>query len=189
MPEQIAGGTVRIKRLWSAHQSAIGGHFARLEPETLRLRFGGRVRPGFVADYAEHILDLDAVVFGAFDGARIIAVAELHGLAGVQPAAAEAAFSVEPEWQDMGIGNALMCQVVSMARTRGIGTVHLSYLTENARMRRLARRHKAVAWEAAERNAGAFAGKWSSLHAIAAALADDTAALVHAVLQPAPTAR
>ncbi|WP_175500618.1 GNAT family N-acetyltransferase [Litoreibacter janthinus] len=98
----------------------------------------------FVKDYAEHVLSLDAVAFGAFPDGKLRGVAELRFLLKVWPWSAEVALLVEPSWQDEGIGDALLNRLISAAQNRGIKKVHMQCLRENMRMQSLAKKHDAV---------------------------------------------
>ena len=55
--------------------------------------------------------------------------------------AAEAAFSVVPEWQDKGVGDALFARVIAALQNRGVSSVSLWCRTSNHRMRHLADKH------------------------------------------------
>lgn len=68
---------------------------------------------------------------------------ELRGLFHSWPATTEAAFSVEAEWQSIGIGDALFEQMFAMAQNRGVGKIQMMCLKENSHMRHLAVKHNA----------------------------------------------
>ena len=55
----------------------------------------------------------------------------------------EAAISVEPDWQNIGIGGALFERMLAMAQNRGVKAIHLICLRENRRMQHLAAKHDA----------------------------------------------
>ncbi len=143
----MAQETVRIhpfiRRLWKSDQPKLVDHFQRLDEETRRLRFGGTVSEGFVREYAEQILSNDSVTFGSFPDNELRGVAELRGLLDSWPRSAEVALLVEPEWQDVGIGEALLNRLVAAAQNRGIKTLHMLCLRENMSMRNLAIKHNA----------------------------------------------
>jgi GNAT superfamily N-acetyltransferase len=71
------------------------------------------------------------------------AVAELRKLGSGWGADAEAAFSVEPDWQEKGIATELMGRVIRSARNRGVRHLYLSCLAENTKMQAIARKHEA----------------------------------------------
>jgi len=144
----VAQETVRIqpfiRRLWKSDQPKLVDHFQRLDEKTRRLRFGGTVSEGFVREYAEQILSNAAVNFGSFPDNELRGVAELRGLLDSWPRSAEVALLVEPEWQDAGIGEALLNRLVAAAQNRGIKTLHMLCLRENLSMRNLAKKHHAT---------------------------------------------
>ncbi|OAN80874.1 hypothetical protein A8B78_10925 [Jannaschia sp. EhC01] len=133
-----------IQRLWRSDQTKLVDHFQRLDPETRRLRFGGSVSDDYVTTYVAQVTSVDSVIFGAFPDGTLRAVAELRGLLDSWPRSAEVALSVETDWQDKGIGEALLNRLIAAARNRGIKKVHMLCLRENARMRALALKHNAL---------------------------------------------
>lgn len=133
-----------IRKLWRFDQEAISAHFARLDAVSRRMRFGGIVGEDFVQSYADQILTLDAVIYGAFQEQTLRGIAELRRLSDGYPAIAEAAFSVEPDWQNQGIGNALIARVIAAAQNRGIRSLYMMCLRENERMLHLAEKQHAV---------------------------------------------
>lgn len=132
-----------IRRLWGPDLEAIQAHFLRLDPDTRQARFAGHLNDAAVARYAQNILRLDSLVYGAFVDGRLRAVAELRGLFNGWPATAEAAFSVESNWQNRGIGEALFDHILAVAQNRGVRTLYMICLRENERMTHLARKHDA----------------------------------------------
>ncbi|WP_138932850.1 GNAT family N-acetyltransferase [Roseovarius arcticus] len=132
-----------IRRLWKSDQPQLIDHFQRLDDETRRLRFGGMVSDGFVSEYAEQVLSTDAVIFGSFPDDELRGVAELRGLINSWPRNAEVALLVEPAWQDVGIGEALLSRLIAAAQNRGVKTLHMLCLRENMSMRSLAKKHSA----------------------------------------------
>ncbi|MEM7427173.1 MAG: GNAT family N-acetyltransferase [Pseudomonadota bacterium] len=133
-----------IRRLWPADQEQISAHFASLDAGSLNLRFGGGVSDEFVRDYARRILEIGSAIYGAFPDDRLRAVGELRGVLDGWPATAEAAFSVQPAWQDQGLGEALMTRIIAAAQNRGIKSLHMICLKENRKMQHLAEKHDAV---------------------------------------------
>lgn len=127
-----------IRKLWPSDRDALKAHFNRLDPETLRLRFGGMPAPDFIESYIATLYQLGTTVFGAFIAGELHASAELRPILPARPREAEAAFAVEKPFQDKGLGSALMDRVLTAAQNRGIARLHMICLTENIRMRRLA---------------------------------------------------
>ena len=127
-----------LRKLWIADLGALRAHLKRLDPEARRLRFGGVTTDDFIDAYVDTAFRLDATIFGVFVDGEIRASAELRGLfSGIAPDA-EAAFAVETEWQDQGLGSELMDRILTTAQNRGVARLHMICLTENARMRHIA---------------------------------------------------
>jgi PAS domain S-box-containing protein len=71
------------------------------------------------------------------------AAAELRPLGAYLQGEAEAAFSVERDWQGMGFGTELMGRVIRSARNRGIRRLYMNCLAENRKMQHIARKYEA----------------------------------------------
>jgi GNAT superfamily N-acetyltransferase len=127
-----------IRKLWPADRERLRAHFGRLDPETLRMRFGGMPDAGFIDAYIAVLYQLGTAVFGAFIGGELRATAELRPILPSRPGEAEAAFAVEKPYQDKGLGSALMDRILTAAQNRGVARLHMICLSENIRMRRLA---------------------------------------------------
>jgi GNAT superfamily N-acetyltransferase len=56
---------------------------------------------------------------------------------------AEAAFSIEQEWQSNGVGTVLLERTLLSARNRGIKHLRMDCLADNRRMQQLARKFEA----------------------------------------------
>jgi len=128
-----------IRKLWVADTAAFKDHLMRLDPSTRRNRFGMAASDEFVARYAETSFALDTLIHGVFVGGDLVAVGELRAL-GRSRTEAEAAFSVEADWQGRGFGQRLMDRVLLAARNRRIERLYMNCLASNAQMQRLARR-------------------------------------------------
>ena len=117
-------------------------HFARLDPETRRLRFGNPVNDRFLARYADLALSSDAVIKGCFVDGTLRGVGELRFLTGDR-IDAEGAVCLEREFQGRGLGDRLFESLVAAARNRGVQRLFLTCLRENRRMQRIADHHGA----------------------------------------------
>ncbi|MCC6949479.1 MAG: GNAT family N-acetyltransferase [Bradyrhizobiaceae bacterium] len=140
-PADHPSGTIR--KLWLGESAALREHLLRLDPESRRYRFGSAVNTYFIDQYASRALTPDTVVHGYFVDGVLRAVAELRPYGKPFAREAEAAFSVEREWQSHGVGNDLMERMILAARNCGIRAIHLNCLTENHRMQAIARKHDA----------------------------------------------
>src|SRR5690606_28077353 len=83
------------------------------------------------------------IVYGFLEGGKLRASAELRKLGNTWADDAEAAFSVERNWQNHGLGTLLMGRVIRAARNRGIKRLYMSCLAENGKMQSIARKHDA----------------------------------------------
>lgn len=131
------------RKLWPMERSLLHRHFLRLGPASRHMRFGHAVSDRYVEDYCQSIGGFATVVYGAFVAGELRAAAELH-LAETWPLEAELALSVEDDWQDIGLGSALMSRVLLAARNRGVGKLTMTCLSHNHRMRRIAQKHHAL---------------------------------------------
>ena len=134
-------GVARKLRPWET--AVFREHLLRLDAECRRLRFAHGVSDSFIDDYATRMNDMGGIVFGYFIGGDLVAAAELRKLGNQWGREAEAAFSVERVYQDLGIGSLLMGRVIQAARNRGVQLLYMSCLADNARMQKIARKHEA----------------------------------------------
>jgi GNAT superfamily N-acetyltransferase len=139
--QQVRSSTIR--KLWIGEAGMFCDHLLRLDPESRRSRFGSPVNRDFIENYAARAIGPDTVVHGCFGDGALRGVAELRPFGKVFPFEAEAAFSVERDWQSRGVGSALFDRTVLAARNRGIRTVYMSCLATNRRMQALARKYEA----------------------------------------------
>ncbi|MEA3122596.1 MAG: hypothetical protein QOH33_2181 [Paraburkholderia sp.] len=142
MHEPLIDGGV-IRKMWIDRAGPYRDHLLRLDKESRRNRFGGAVSDEFIVNYIELSLDLDAVIHGFFIGGVLRGVAELRPLGKDFADEAEAAFSIEKDWQSHGVGSALLERTLLAARNRGIKLLHMACLANNARMVDLARKFDA----------------------------------------------
>ncbi|MBD3665966.1 GNAT family N-acetyltransferase [Sulfitobacter aestuariivivens] len=133
-----------IRRLWKADEDMLVAYFLKLDSDTRRLRFCASVSDTRVEAYARNLINSDALVFGAFPDGKLRGVAELCILPDSLPRRAEVALLVEPDWQDYGLGDALLHRVVAAAQNRLVHTLEMSWLPENKRMQALAEKNHAI---------------------------------------------
>lgn len=138
----IAGGG-EIRRLWPTERDQFTAHLLRLDPVTRRERFGTAVNDDFLTHYAVTTFGVDGLVYAYVEQGEVRAAAELRGLEEIIAQTGEAAFSVETQWRRRGIGEALFRRLITASRNRGIRTLYMTCLPENAAMRRLARKFEA----------------------------------------------
>ena len=133
-----------FRKVWPTERAKFRDHLLRLDKDSRRLRFAHSVTDAFIIDYADRMVDMGGVIHGYFEDGELHAVAELRKLGLGWGAEAEAAFSVEADYQNLGIGSELMGRVIRSARNRGIAHLYMSCLAENSRMQRIAKKHKAT---------------------------------------------
>jgi GNAT superfamily N-acetyltransferase len=142
MSEQpFCGGTIR--KLWPSESDKFRDHLLRLDKDSRRMRFAHAVSDNFIDDYAGRMNEMGAIVYGYLEGGEVRAVAELKKLGDTWGQEAEAAFSVEPGYQEKGIGTELMGRVIRAGRNRSVNHLYMSCLAENRKMQAIARKHEA----------------------------------------------
>lgn len=139
--QRIWGGNSR--KLWSTETDKFRDHLLRLDSQSRRMRFAHGVSDAFVVDYAARMSELGTIVYAYIHDGEVRAAAELRKLADTWGQDAEAAFSVEPAYQDQGLGTELMGRVIRAARNRGVKSLYMSCLAENKKMQAIARKHDA----------------------------------------------
>ena len=135
------GGTIR--KVWPTESKKFRDHLMRLDAQSRRLRFGNAVSDDFINKYASQITLDKAIVFAFIIQGEIRSAAELRKLGSRWGDEAEAAFSVEAEFQNQGVGTELMAYIIRPARNRGVERLWMSCLAENMKMRAIARKHDA----------------------------------------------
>jgi GNAT superfamily N-acetyltransferase len=132
-----------IRKMWIGEAYQYRDHLLRLDSESRARRFGGGVSHESIRDYVDTSMWLDTIVHGFFIDGMLRGAAELRPLGGTVTHEAEAALSVETEWQSHGVGSALLERTLLTARNRGITHLHMACLAENRRMQQLAQKFDA----------------------------------------------
>ena len=135
----VDGGIIR--KLWVSETEKYRQHLLRLDPESRRNRFSGTVSDEFINNFVNPTSNLDAVLHGFFVDGELRGAGELRSLGFKDEA--EAAFSIEKDWQSYGVGSALLERTLLAARNRGIKLLHMTCLAHNRRMQQLARKFDA----------------------------------------------
>lgn len=139
-PERLAW--IPIRSLGPGHRPRILAHLLALNEHDRYLRFGFAAGDAQVQRYVDG-LDFDRdEVFGVFNRRlQLIALAHLaYPPDQVQPQAAEFGGSVAAHLRGRGYGARLFEHAMLHARNRGIDTLFIHALSENAPMLRIARR-------------------------------------------------
>jgi GNAT superfamily N-acetyltransferase len=138
---KLREGTIR--KIWPNETDKFRDHLLRLDKDSRRMRFAHGVSDSFIADYAARMSEMGSVVYGYYVDGEVHAAAELRKLGETWGPDAEAAFSVEKEFQDRGVGSDLMGRVIRAARNRNVHRLYMSCLAENSKMQAIARKHEA----------------------------------------------
>lgn len=133
-----------IRKMWISEAYKYRDHLLRLDPDSRHRRFGGAVSDAYIRNYVDTSMWLDAIVHGFFVSGKLRGAAELRAIGGRFSKEAEAAFSVEGDWQSHGVGSALLERTLLTARNRGIAHLHMACLADNRRMQQLARKFDAA---------------------------------------------
>jgi RimJ/RimL family protein N-acetyltransferase len=136
-------GHGEIRRLWPAERDLFTAHLLRLDAVTRRERFGTAVNDDFLVNYAATTFGVGGLVYAYIEEGEVRGAAELRGLEDIVTQTGEAAFSVEKAWRRRGLGEQLFSRLITAGRNRGIRTLYMTCLPENAAMRRLARKFEA----------------------------------------------
>lgn len=132
-----------ISRLGPTETEKFRDHLLRLDLETRRLRFGSPVSDDFIRTYAARVHELGSVVLGYIEDGEIRGAAELRKLGDTWGHEAEAAFSIEPAFQNSGLGTRMLGRLLEAARYRGVHHLYMCCLSENRRMQRVATKYDA----------------------------------------------
>lgn len=173
-----------VRRLLAIDQKEICDHFQRLSIHDRQARFCGTVSNDAVSKYARNIFRHDSIVCGAFINGRLRGVAELHGFLLSWPPEAEIAISVESEWQNIGIGNAIFERVLAMAQNRGVRTIHMTCLKENSRMRHLATKHNALLSIDQDATEAVLHPYWPTMTSMTKEIIGETCGFAQTVFEP-----
>lgn len=136
-------GHGEVRRLWPAERDLFKAHLLRLDEVTRRERFGTAVNDDFLENYAVTTFGVGGLVYAYIEDGAVRGAAELRGLEDIMAQPGEAAFSVERDWRRRSIGGVLFGRLITAARNRGIRTLYMTCLPENAAMRRLAHKFEA----------------------------------------------
>lgn len=137
-------GQISFRKLWTSDSAILHAHLLRLDQESRRMRFGTPVTDYFIEHYAQNALGSHSISHGYFVDGILRGVAELRGFRTVGGGEAEAAFSVEQDFQNKGIGTELFSRTVLAAQNRGISKLFINFLSQNARMQAIAKKFDAV---------------------------------------------
>ena len=130
--------------MWVGETGLYRDHLLRLDRDSRRNRFAGTVTDEFVRNYAALSFSIDAIIHGFFVDGTLRGAGELRPIGTPIIREAEAAFSIEQDWQNDGIGSVLLERTLLAARNRGLKFLHMACLANNQRMQQLARKYDAA---------------------------------------------
>jgi GNAT superfamily N-acetyltransferase len=174
LPTKTTGGWFR--RLWHGDEDALLAHYRRLSAQDLRLRFLRAVSDEFLAGQARKLREPGYFVTGWFRDGVLRGVVEVA----VDGRKAEAGFSVEAPWRNLGVGRGLMRRALRRARQAGCGTLTVLTAWDNAPMIRLAQGFGARLSSADGEVTGELAPRRASWAELTFELVDDRIALMAA---------
>jgi GNAT superfamily N-acetyltransferase len=149
-----------VRRLWPSEAALFRTHFDRLDAHSRSMRFGGAVHDTLLDAYVHQALAGNGLVYGAFVDGVLRGVGEIRFITDHYPWRAEAAFSVEPDWQHQGLGDALLERIIAVARNRTVTGLDLWCRASNNHMRKLAEKHGAELDFSGDETHGRFTMPW-----------------------------
>lgn len=130
---------IAIRRLQDIDLIKYKTHLLALDDESKRLRFAGRVSDDFISKFVDRIIENPEnhkIFVIENNDLEIIGVGHIC----INDEDMELAFSVLPEYQGRGFGNALMSRCIEWCRNRKITKGHMLCLQSNEKMRHLAKK-------------------------------------------------
>ena len=130
------------RKLLPFESGTLAGHLLRLVPADRQSRFAGALADEVVRRHTRSLDWSRTTIIGFFEDGTLRGAAELTLDGSMPGASAEFAVTVEAPWQDSGIGSELLRRTIVLARNRGVRRLWMLCLAENARMRRIAIKHR-----------------------------------------------
>uniref|UniRef100_E6PML7 Putative GCN5-related N-acetyltransferase n=1 Tax=mine drainage metagenome TaxID=410659 RepID=E6PML7_9ZZZZ len=139
---QQGQATVPIRAIGMEHLAELRAHFLALGEDDRYLRFGYAASDTQICVYINRIDFVRDEIFGVFSRKlELIAAAHIAiSCDPARPSQAEIGVSVLQSGRGKGIGTRLFQRAAMFARNRGIETLTMQCLTQNAAMMRIARR-------------------------------------------------
>jgi RimJ/RimL family protein N-acetyltransferase len=138
MTQLADGRSVLIRPLDARDADALVAALQRADPMDLRRRFMGVPPPAtFLVRQLKSADGIHDFVLGAFDGARLVGVAQFDRTD--EGPSAEVAIEVAKDWQHDGLGTALLNRLSELARDRGVHEFTATYYADNLPIRQLLR--------------------------------------------------
>jgi GNAT superfamily N-acetyltransferase len=129
---------VVFRKLGSTNRKVVETHLLRLDATARRTRFGGTFSDRSISQHCERIDWPLTIALGCFIDGQLRGMAELKTETGVTASIAELAITVEPAFQNQGIGTKLLRKLLTIARNRFIRRVNMICMVENRKMQHVA---------------------------------------------------
>jgi len=175
---------VTYRMLGQSDAHLVQGHLIRLDPHTRRMRFCGPATDYFIENRLATLEWASSVLIGAFVDGVLRGVGEIVRVSFVPQSSAELALSVEPAYQNAGIGSELVRRLLSAARNRYIQKVFMLCLSENVKMQRVARKFDADLIRDAGEVEGRIRAPWPNYQTFMEEVLSDSWAFYHAIFDP-----
>src|SRR5258706_16352212 len=131
--QDLLAGTGLIRKLWLGEPDRYRDHLLPLDADSRHSRFGGGVSDEFIRNYVSTTFGLSAVVHGFFVDGVLRGAAELRPLGPAFVREAEAALSIESDWQSHGVGSGMRARPRPRAPQRGRKTPHIACIANKRR--------------------------------------------------------
>ena len=127
-----------VTKLSPLDKDNIISHLQALEGEERRLRFGGNVSDDYIEHYVNKTCGGDNDRwFGVYDDPRLVSACHVA----LDDGAAELGCSVDKEYRNHKLAQAMFDRAITWLRTRGIRDVCMHCLSENSIMKHIARKN------------------------------------------------
>jgi RimJ/RimL family protein N-acetyltransferase len=177
----LLGGTIR--KQWFTETEKFRDHLLRMDGASRRMRFGMAVDDDFIRRYAAQTSQYQSVIYGFFVGREMHAAAELRMIGTSWHGEAEAAFSVERQYQDSGVGTELLGRIIVASRNRGVERLYMNCLSENHRMQSVAKKYEAELFFDHGEVVGKLAPAYPTPMSLWSEVLDNSSGFVMAVLE------
>jgi RimJ/RimL family protein N-acetyltransferase len=133
-----------VRRLGHSDHASVCAHLARLGPDDRYARFSHPMDESALGNFCQGVSWLRTFLLGFFVDDQIRGLGELRLRSYRDPRRAELALSIEPDFQNRGIGTQLFRGLLLLARSRGVECVWMQYRAESLRLRHIAARFGAT---------------------------------------------
>lgn len=137
---QITRNNGHIRQLTTNERQGFLKHLLGLDKQCRFLRFGSVVSDQWIEDYVAHSFEGNCYLLGYFDSFGVLRGSAELRFSTEQIGLSEAAFTVDPICQGLGIGSLLMERLLLEAHARELAHVSVYCLLENKPMMKIAKK-------------------------------------------------